>query len=87
MLQLRVSEESDSALLHLHWELNVVLCCFHEGHGIFCIDVKPWRGTVSTHKQNWHVQLKEVDQNISNTCIEQIEDPLKAIMVIIIIIR
>lgn len=39
---------------------------------------------MSAHKQNWHVQLKEVDQNISNTCIEQIEDPLKAIMVIII---
>ncbi|KAM4525513.1 uncharacterized protein PAE49_001425 isoform 1-T1 [Odontesthes bonariensis] len=50
------------------------------GQGIFCIDVKPWRGTVSAHNKNWHVQVKEEDQNFVNTCIEQIEDPLKAIM-------
>lgn len=50
------------------------------GHGIFCIDVKPWRGTVSAHQQNWHVQLKEENQNVSNTRIEQIDDPLQAIM-------
>lgn len=51
------------------------------GHGIFCIDVKLWRGTVSAHNQNWHVQVKEEDQNFTNTYIEQTEDPLKAIMV------
>ncbi|XP_008288660.1 uncharacterized protein LOC103363606 [Stegastes partitus] len=50
------------------------------GQGIFCIDVKPWRGAVSAHNQNWHVQVKEEDQNFTNTCIEQIEDPLRAIM-------
>lgn len=50
------------------------------GQGIFCIDVKPWRGMVSAHNQNWHVQVKEEDQNFTNTCIEQIEDPLRAIM-------
>lgn len=36
---------------------------------------------MSAHNQNWHVQVKEEDQNFTNTCIEQIEDPLKAIMV------
>ncbi|KAM7370660.1 hypothetical protein PAMP_010189 [Pampus punctatissimus] len=57
-------------------DINVVVLT---GKGIFCIDVKPWRGTVSAHNQNWHVQVKEEDQNFTNTCIEQIEDPLKAI--------
>ncbi|XP_049615461.1 uncharacterized protein si:zfos-911d5.4 isoform X1 [Syngnathus scovelli] len=47
--------------------------------GIFCVDVKPWRGLVSAHDQKWHVQVKEKDHNFSNTCIEQFEDPLKAI--------
>lgn len=58
-------------------DINIVILT---GHGIFCIDVKPWRGTVSAHNQNWHVQVQEEDQNFTNTCIEQIEDPLKAIM-------
>ncbi|KAA8581432.1 hypothetical protein FQN60_003013, partial [Etheostoma spectabile] len=57
-------------------DINIVILT---GQGIFCIDVKPWRGTVSTQNQNWHVQVKEEDQNVANTCIEQIEDPLKAI--------
>lgn len=47
------------------------------GQGIFCIDVKVWRGTVSVRNHNWHVQVREED--LSNTCIEQVEDPLKAI--------
>lgn len=55
---------------------------FLEGHGVFCIDVKPWRGTVSAHNQNWHVQVKEEDQHFTNTCIEQLEDPIKALVVI-----
>ncbi|XP_073345998.1 uncharacterized protein [Pagrus major] len=57
-------------------DINVVILT---GQGIFCMDVKPWRGTVSAHNQNWHVQVKEEDQNFTNTCIEQTEDPLKAI--------
>lgn len=36
---------------------------------------------MSAHNQKWHVQVKEEDQNFTNTCIEQIEDPLKAITV------
>ncbi|KAM9425616.1 uncharacterized protein KZ484_011329 isoform 2-T2 [Pholidichthys leucotaenia] len=57
-------------------DINLIILT---GQGIVCIDVKPWRGTVSTHNQNWHVQVKEEGQNFTNTCIEQIEDPLKAI--------
>ncbi|XP_047464068.1 uncharacterized protein si:zfos-911d5.4 [Mugil cephalus] len=57
-------------------DINIV---FLTGQGIFCLDVKPWRGVVSAHNQNWHVQVKEEDQNLTNTCIEQVEDPLKAI--------
>ncbi|XP_070846881.1 uncharacterized protein [Chaetodon trifascialis] len=58
-------------------DINIVILT---GQGIFCIDVKPWRGVVSARNQNWHVQVKEEDQNFTNTCIEQLEDPLKAIM-------
>ncbi|XP_037320233.2 uncharacterized protein si:zfos-911d5.4 isoform X2 [Pungitius pungitius] len=58
-------------------EINIVILT---GQGIFCIDVKAWRGTVSAHSPNWHVQVKEEEQNLTNTRIEQIEDPLKAIM-------
>lgn len=36
---------------------------------------------VTAHNQNWQVQVKEEDQNFINTCIEQIEDPVKALMV------
>ncbi|XP_047232406.1 uncharacterized protein si:zfos-911d5.4 isoform X2 [Girardinichthys multiradiatus] len=50
------------------------------GHGIYCMDVKPWSGTVCAHNQNWHVEVKEEDQNFTNTRIEQVEDPLKAVM-------
>ncbi|XP_030255188.1 uncharacterized protein LOC115570672 [Sparus aurata] len=57
-------------------DINIVILT---GQGIFCMDVKPWRGAVSAQNQNWHVQVKEEDQNFTNTCIEQTEDPLKAI--------
>ncbi|XP_061787849.1 uncharacterized protein [Nerophis lumbriciformis] len=58
-------------------DINVVILT---GQGIFCIDVKLCRGLVSAHEQKWHIQVKEKEQNFTNTCIEQIEDPLKAIM-------
>ncbi|XP_008312804.1 uncharacterized protein LOC103381959 [Cynoglossus semilaevis] len=60
-------------------DINIVILT---GHGIFCIDVKAWRGAVSAHNQaTWHVQVKEENQNFTNTYIEQTEDPLRAIMV------
>lgn len=36
---------------------------------------------VTANNQNWQVQVKEEDQNFINTCIEQFEDPIKALMV------
>ncbi|XP_057682504.1 uncharacterized protein si:zfos-911d5.4 [Corythoichthys intestinalis] len=59
-------------------DINIVILT---GHGVFCMDIKPWQGLVSAHDQNWHIQVKEKDQNLSNTCIQQIEDPIKAIMI------
>ncbi|XP_077594419.1 uncharacterized protein LOC144211234 isoform X2 [Stigmatopora nigra] len=59
-------------------DINVVILT---GRGIFCMDIKPWRGLLSAHGQNWHIQVKEKDQNLSNICIEQVEDPIKAIMI------
>ncbi|CAJ1080257.1 uncharacterized protein si:zfos-911d5.4 isoform X1 [Xyrichtys novacula] len=58
-------------------DINIVLLT---GHGIFCVDVKSWRGAVSVQNQNWQIKVKEQDQNFTNTCVEQTEDPLKAIM-------
>ncbi|MEQ2188487.1 hypothetical protein GOODEAATRI_015600 [Goodea atripinnis] len=58
-------------------DINMVVLT---GHGIYCMDVKPWSGTVCAHNQNWHVEVKEEDQNFTNTRIEQVEDPLKAVM-------
>uniref|UniRef100_A0A1A7WBK9 NERD domain-containing protein n=1 Tax=Iconisemion striatum TaxID=60296 RepID=A0A1A7WBK9_9TELE len=57
-------------------DINIVILT---GQGIFCIDVKPWKGTVSAHNKVWHVQVKEEDQNFTNTCVEQMDDPLKAV--------
>lgn len=37
---------------------------------------------MTAHDQNWQIQVKEEDQNFTNTCIEQTEDPIKALMVI-----
>ncbi|MED6286618.1 hypothetical protein CHARACLAT_007876 [Characodon lateralis] len=58
-------------------DINMVVLT---GHGIYCMDVKPWSGTVCAHNQNWHVEVKEEDQIFTNTRIEQVEDPLKAVM-------
>nr|XP_057918710.1 uncharacterized protein si:zfos-911d5.4 [Doryrhamphus excisus] len=57
-------------------DINVVILT---GQGIFCIDVKPWRGVVSAHNHKWHIEVKEKEPNFTNTSIEQIEDPLHAI--------
>lgn len=57
-------------------DINIVLLT---GHGIFCIDVKTWRGKVSLQDKNVLIQVKEEEQNFSNTKIEQTDDPLKTI--------
>ncbi|XP_038130000.1 uncharacterized protein si:zfos-911d5.4 [Cyprinodon tularosa] len=70
---LRVSDQ----LLTAKDDINMVILT---GHGIFCMDLKPWSGTVYAHNKNWHVQVKEEYQNFTNTRIEQVDDPLKAVM-------
>ncbi|XP_034050224.1 uncharacterized protein si:zfos-911d5.4 [Thalassophryne amazonica] len=59
-------------------DINIVILT---GQGIFCLDVKNWGGAVSAHDQNWHVMVKIKDHNFTNTHIEQIEDPLRAITI------
>lgn len=59
-------------------DINIILLT---GHGVFCIDVKTWRGKVSVQNKNFLVQVKEEEQNFTNTKIEQTEDPLKSIKV------
>ncbi|KAG7492647.1 hypothetical protein MATL_G00016930 [Megalops atlanticus] len=57
-------------------EINLVVLT---GRGVFCIDVKCWRGEVSAQSQNWQLRQKEEDQNFTNTSIQQVVDPLQAI--------
>ncbi|KAK7918583.1 hypothetical protein WMY93_009867 [Mugilogobius chulae] len=57
-------------------DISVVLLT---GHGVFCIDVKTWRGKVSVQSANWQIQVREEETNFTNTRVEQIEDPLRAI--------
>ncbi|XP_028825712.1 uncharacterized protein LOC114784459 isoform X2 [Denticeps clupeoides] len=59
-------------------EINLVILT---GHGVFCVDVKSWAGLVLENKQNWHLQVKDDDQTISNTSIQQVANPLQAIMI------
>ncbi|KAJ8013633.1 hypothetical protein DPEC_G00031840 [Dallia pectoralis] len=59
-------------------DINLVMLT---GHGVFCIDVKTWRGTVAAQKQYWHVQLKQENQNLTNATVEQVADPLEAITI------
>lgn len=57
-------------------DINIILLT---GHGIFCIDVKTWRGKVSVQNKNFLIQVKEEEKNFINTKIEQTEDPLKTV--------
>ncbi|XP_060796360.1 uncharacterized protein si:zfos-911d5.4 [Neoarius graeffei] len=58
-------------------EINLIIL---SGAGVYCMDVKPWRGVVSAPAPNaWHIQVKEEEQNFTNTSIQQIPDPLQSI--------
>ncbi|XP_019902630.2 uncharacterized protein si:zfos-911d5.4 isoform X2 [Esox lucius] len=57
-------------------DINLIILT---GHGVFCVDVKTWRGTVSAQKQHWHVLLKQENPSLTNTSVEQVADPLEAI--------
>ncbi|XP_036427751.1 uncharacterized protein si:zfos-911d5.4 [Colossoma macropomum] len=59
-------------------EINLVIVT---GSAVYCIDVKPWTGVVSAQGPNtWHLQMKEEEPNFTNTSIQQVPDPLQAIM-------
>ncbi|XP_017540520.2 uncharacterized protein si:zfos-911d5.4 [Pygocentrus nattereri] len=59
-------------------EINLVIIT---GSGVYCIDVKPWTGVVSAQGANtWHVQMKEEGPNFTNTSIQQVPDPLQAVV-------
>ncbi|KAL7856434.1 hypothetical protein SRHO_G00153330 [Serrasalmus rhombeus] len=59
-------------------EINLVIIT---GSGVHCIDVKPWTGVVSAQGANtWHVQMKEEGPNFTNTSIQQVPDPLQAVV-------
>ncbi|TTC29622.1 hypothetical protein Baya_14304 [Bagarius yarrelli] len=58
-------------------EINLIILT---GAGVYCIDIKPWRGAVSAPTPStWHIQVKEEEQNFTNTSIQQISDPLLSI--------
>ncbi|XP_056433747.1 uncharacterized protein si:zfos-911d5.4 [Gadus chalcogrammus] len=57
-------------------DINIVLLT---GRGVFCLDLKPWRGAVSAHQRGWHVQLRQEGGDLPNTCVEQVDDPVQAI--------
>ncbi|XP_017338454.1 uncharacterized protein si:zfos-911d5.4 [Ictalurus punctatus] len=58
-------------------EINLIILT---GAGVYCMDVKPWRGVVSAPAPyTWHIQVKEEEQNFTNTSIQQIPDPLQSI--------
>ncbi|KAJ8264453.1 hypothetical protein GJAV_G00149330 [Gymnothorax javanicus] len=60
-------------------EINLVILT---GRAVFCIDVKCWSGKVLAQKQNWQVQSsqKGEDENFTNTTIQEVADPIQAIM-------
>ncbi|XP_055032940.1 uncharacterized protein [Misgurnus anguillicaudatus] len=60
-------------------EINLVLVT---GHGLFCIDLKTWSGSVSVEsKIHWHLRVKTKEQNFNNISIQQVPDALQTVTV------
>ncbi|RXN08770.1 hypothetical protein ROHU_031597 [Labeo rohita] len=60
-------------------EINLLLLT---GHGVFCIDLKMWSGSVSAPSDNhWQLQVRAEQQNFTSVSIEQLPDALQAITV------
>ncbi|XP_066549658.1 uncharacterized protein LOC136716075 [Amia ocellicauda] len=57
-------------------EIDLVIL---SGHGVFCIDVKTWRGSVSAQVDSWQLQYREQKKHFTNTSINQVPDPIRAI--------
>ncbi|XP_043087192.1 uncharacterized protein si:zfos-911d5.4 [Puntigrus tetrazona] len=56
-------------------EINLLLLT---GHGVFCIDVKTWAGSVSVSSE---VQVRAEQQNFSSVSVQQLPDALQDITV------
>ncbi|KAK1794159.1 hypothetical protein P4O66_011058 [Electrophorus voltai] len=51
------------------------------GAAVYCIDVKQWAGMVSAQGPNtWQIQVKEEEQNFTNTSIHKVPNLLQAIV-------
>ncbi|MGH0187240.1 UNVERIFIED_CONTAM: hypothetical protein FKN15_024019 [Acipenser sinensis] len=49
------------------------------GCGVFCLDVKTWKGKVSVQEHSWHLNFTEETEHFSNTSISQVADPIQVI--------
>ncbi|XP_033886640.3 uncharacterized protein si:zfos-911d5.4 [Acipenser ruthenus] len=49
------------------------------GRGVFCLDVKTWKGKVSVQEHSWHLNFTEETEHFSNTSISQVADPIQVI--------
>ncbi|MGH0129250.1 UNVERIFIED_CONTAM: hypothetical protein FKN15_063235 [Acipenser sinensis] len=47
--------------------------------GVFCLDVKTWKGKVSVQEHSWHLNFTEETEHFSNTSISQVADPIQVI--------
>ncbi|XP_073684772.1 uncharacterized protein [Garra rufa] len=58
-------------------EINLLLLT---GHGVFCIDLKTWSGSVSAPgESHWQLRVRAEQQNFTSVSIEQLPDALQAI--------
>lgn len=60
-------------------EINLLLLT---GHGVFCIDLKTWSGSVSAPSETqWPLQLRAEQKSFSSVSIEQLPSALQAVTV------
>ncbi|XP_067858417.1 uncharacterized protein si:zfos-911d5.4 isoform X3 [Heptranchias perlo] len=57
-------------------EINVVVLT---GQGVFCLDLRNWKGRVSPQDNCWLLQVPENTELIKNTSIKQFADPVQGI--------
>uniref|UniRef100_UPI00398EA174 uncharacterized protein isoform X2 n=1 Tax=Pristiophorus japonicus TaxID=55135 RepID=UPI00398EA174 len=57
-------------------EINVVVLT---GQGVFCLDLRNWKGRVSSQDNCWLLQVPESTELIKNTSIKQFADPVQKI--------
>ncbi|XP_007902127.1 uncharacterized protein si:zfos-911d5.4 isoform X2 [Callorhinchus milii] len=57
-------------------EINVVVLT---GQGVFCLDLRNWRGKVSMQDDFWLLESPESSEMIKNTSVKQFADPVQRI--------